>query len=197
MYGRVHWNGSSLAAIVFALSLAALPCVAGADGWSGDDAARTTAGQLDDHEGGSENPDDMTAESHDPDDMVAETENPDDMVAETEDPDSMVVQAGQMADQEATSQNLTNLQEAKPDPGFVPIEVPGQADWEPTTDTQVLIARKHLILAQDRARAAITTYGDAERRDYPRGEARVRITKERDAAMKALEEAKQALAAVD
>jgi hypothetical protein len=197
MYVRLHQNGHRLAAIVLALSLAALPYLAGADGWTGDDAARTTAGQLDDHEASSKNPDDMTAESHDPDDMVAESENPDDMVAESEDPDSMVVQAGQMEDHEATSENLTNLREAKPDPGFVPIEVPGQADWEPATNPQVLIARKHLIVAQDRARAAITTYGDAQRRDYPRGEPRVRITQERDAAMKALEEAKRALAAVE
>ncbi len=197
MYGRVHQNGFRLAAIVLALSLGALPCVAGADGWSGDDAARTTAGQLDDHEASSENPDEMTTESHDPDDMLADTENPDDMVAESEDPDSMVVRAGQIANHEATSENLTNLREAKADPGFVPIEVAGQADWEPATNPQVLVARKHLIVAQDRARAAITTYGDAERDNYPRGEARIRITKERDAAMKALEEAKQALAVVE
>jgi hypothetical protein len=186
-----------MAAIVLALSLGAIPGVMHADGWSDGDAAEATAGQLDDHEASSKNPDDMTAKSRNPDDMVAGSENPDDMTAEAKNPASMVTDAQQLDQHEATSTNLGALQRARSDPGFESIEVPGQSDWQPTTDPEVLVARKHLVQAQQRAAAARTAYGDARRRNYPRGEARIRIVNERDASMKALEEAKRSLAAAE
>ena len=81
-----------------------------------------------------------------------------------------------------------------PDGGATSISVPGQSEWEATSDAELVLARNKLVRAQNRARKAITAYGDAERDDYPRGAARVRIVEERDAAMKALEAAKSELA---
>jgi hypothetical protein len=160
-------------------------------------AAETTAGQLDDHEAHSKNPDDMTAESRDPDEMtveseklddhMADSENPDDMMAKSQDPDELVVE----------SENLSDLPEEKPDSGYESIEVPGQKSWEPTTDPELLAARKNLVRAQNRAEVARTVYGDTMRRNYPRGEARVRIVEERDASSEDLEKAKAVLAAAE
>ena len=109
----------------------------------------------------------------------------------------MVTDAGDMEHQETTSQNLTDLAESRPDSGFESIEIPGQSEWQPTTDPDVLRARKELVRAQKRAQTARTISGDMQERNYPSGEARIRIVNERDASMKALEEAKRALAAVE
>jgi hypothetical protein len=196
MVRRIQCTSRFLATLTLVLGLGALPDRVGAEGWSGDDAAETTAGDLDDHEAQSENPDGLTTDSRNPDDMVVGSETMEGRVVGAEDPDSMVAAPGVLDQHEATSENLSDLPNVKPDAGYVEIEVPGQADWEPTTDPQVLLARQNLLRAEARARAAITTYGDAERRDYPRGQARVRIVEERNAAMAALEEAKARLADV-
>jgi hypothetical protein len=182
---------------VLALSLGALSGIAQAEGWDDSDAARTTSGNLDDYLATSKNPDDLTVESHDPGEMRVGSESLENHEAHAENPASLLTGAGSIDQQEATSENLTDLREARPDPGFDSIEVPGQADWRPTADAQVILARDKLVHAQKRARAARTEYGRAQKNNYPRGEARIRITQERDASMKALEGAKRALAAVE
>ena len=139
----------------------------------------------------------MTVESHDPDEMRVESENLEDHEAQAENPASLLTGAGSIDQQKATSENLTDLREARPDRGYESIEVPGQSDWRPTADAQVILARDKLVHAQKRARAARDAYGRAQERNYPKGEARIRITQERDASMKAFEEAKRALAAVE
>jgi hypothetical protein len=191
---RIHRNGHSWAATILVFSLLTLPSVVGAEGWGDDDAAETRSGQLDDHEATAGNPDDMTAESQNPNEMVAESEGLEGRVVEAENPASMVTVTSDPDSHEATSKSLSNLREEKPDVGFREIEVSGQSEWQPTTDPEVLRARKNLLRAQERARAARTVYGEANRRNYPRGEARERIVNERDASMKSLEEAKRALA---
>jgi len=180
--------------MILVLSLSTLSSAARAEQWGDDDVAETTAGQLDDHKATAGDPDDNVAESHDPDEMVVESESLEGRVVEAENPASMVTSAGDLDRHEGTSENLTNMREEKSDVGFQEIEVPGQSEWQPTTDAAVLLARKNLLRAQERAKAARTAYGDANRRNYPRGEARVRIVNERDASMRALEEAKRALA---
>ncbi len=197
MYGRFHRQGRALAAILVAFSLGALPSAALADGSSDVDAARGRAGNLEDHQASSSDLEDRMAKSRDPDEMVAESETMEGREAEAKNPASMVVDSGELDRHQATSTNLTDLREAKPDAGFEAIEVPGQADWVPSTDPEVLVARKQLVQAQKRAEAARTAYGDAQERNYPRGEARIRIVNERDAAMKTLEGAKRALEAVE
>jgi len=197
MYGLLQLNGHKIAVVLLAVSLGTLPSALWAESGNGTDAEISTAGQLEDHEASSGNLDDMTAESQDPDDMVVDSESMDGREAEAANPASMVTVAEDMDQHEATSENLTNLGEDRPDTGFVEIEVPGQAEWEATTDPQILIARENLVRAQKRARAARTAYGDAQQRNYPRGAARIRIVDERDAAMNALEEAKRELAAVE
>jgi len=190
---RIHRIDSLWAATILVLSLLALPSVVGAEEWGDDDAAETTSGGLDDHEASAGNPDDMTAESQNPNEMVAESEGLEGRVVEAENPASMVTVADDPDRHEVASENLSNLRKEKSDVGFREIEVSRQSEWQPTTDPDVLRARKNLLRAEERARAARTTYGEANRRNYPRGEARERIVNERDASMKALEEAKRAL----
>ena len=185
------------AAFAFVLSLAVytlIPTIAHANDWAGNDAAEATAGDMEDHEASSKDPDDMTVGSHDPDEMTVESETMDGRMAESEDPDQMVVDSEEMSDHMGSSTDLTDLKMASPDKGLEAIEVPGQSEWAPTTDPEVLVARKHLVRAQQRARNARTVYGDMMERNYPKGAARIQIVKERDASMKALEEAKSALA---
>ena len=190
----IHRNGHLWAAAILVLSLATLPSVPRAEEWGDDDVAETTAGQLDDHTATAGDPDDNIAESQDPDEMVVESESLEGRVVEAESPASMVTSAGDPDSHEGTSESLTSMREEKPDVGFQEIEVSGQSEWQPTTDPEVLRARKNLLRAEERAKAARTAYGEANRRNYPRGEARERIVNERDASMKALEEAKRALA---
>jgi hypothetical protein len=109
----------------------------------------------------------------------------------------MVVDSEEMSEHMGSSTDLTDLKKVRPDEGFEAIEVPGQLEWEPTTDPSVLVARKHLVRAQQRARNARTVYGDMMEQNYPRGAARIQIVKERDASMEVLGEAKSALAVVE
>jgi hypothetical protein len=185
------------AAFALILSLAIYPAITQANDWADDEVAEATSGQMDDHEATSENPDDMTVGSHDPDEMTVDSETMDGRMAESEDPDQMVTGAGQLDDHEGSSTDLTDLKTASPDAGFEDIQVPGQSEWGTTTDPKVLVARKHLLRAQQRARNARTVYGDMMERNYPRGAARIQIVNERDASMQALEEAKSALTAAE
>jgi hypothetical protein len=185
------------AAFVLALTLMACPSITQANDWADGEAAEATSGQMDDHEASSKDPDDMTVGSHDPEEMTVESETMEGRMAESENPDRMVTGSEEMREHEGSSTDLTDLKKARPDEGLEAIEVPGQSEWETTTDPQVLVARKHLLRAQQRARNARTVYGDMMERNYPRGAARIQIVKERDASMEALREAKSALSAAE
>lgn len=111
----------------------------------------------------------------------------DDHVAEAEDPDDRTV----------GSEDLTDLPAARPDSEDDSIEAPGQTRWATTTDPEVVIARDAVVRAERRAAAAENAYGEMRQNDYPRGDARVRIVKERDEARRGLEEARRALAAAE
>jgi hypothetical protein len=191
---RVH---QAAAVVTLMLSLVVYPAVVQANDWSGDEPDEAKSGRMEDHEAASEDPNEMTAESHNPDEMTVESETMDGRVTESENPASMVTGAGQLSEHEGTSTNLSDLKQARPDVGFQEIESPGQSEWETTTDPDVLVARKHLVRAQQRAQNARTAYGDMMERNYPRGAARIEIVNERDASMTALEEAKSALAATE
>jgi hypothetical protein len=195
MRRRIRRNSTRIAAALCALGLSTTPSTALADGWAGNDPARSTAGEVEDHEATSENPEDLQGESHDPDEMVVGSESLEDHEAESENPAAMVTGSSDMIEYEPTS--LTDLPEVAPGGGVESISVPGQSEWDSTTDPQVVIARNNLVRAQKRARRAITAYGDAERDNYPRGAARIRIVEERDAAMRALDGAKSALESVE
>jgi hypothetical protein len=185
-----------IAGVLLALALGALPGLADAeDGWVDDEAAETTAGEIEEHEESSQNPDDMTTGSHDPDAMTTRSGTMAGREARSDDPDAMVT--GSSREDEVAGEDLTDLPDVAPDRGFVPIDVPGQHDWPPTTNPEVLQARKRLLRAEKRAEAAQTAYGNMMMSNYPRGEARIRIVNERDAAMEALEEAKRELTAAE
>jgi hypothetical protein len=185
------------ATIVISLLFMAGPAITQANDWADDEPAEATSGQMEDHEASSKDPDEMTVGSHDPDEMTVESETMDGRMAESEDPDRMVVGSEEMSQHMGSSTDLTDLKQARPDEGFEAIEVPGQSEWETTTDPSVLVARKHLVRAQQRARNARTVYGDMMENNYPRGAARIQIVKERDASMEALREAKSALEAAE
>jgi hypothetical protein len=186
---------SAAGPILFACVLVALLVPLSASSWQGDDAAEATAGRLDDHEAHSENPNDSVVGSEDPNSMTVESETMAGREAQSENPDSMEASAGQLDDHEVDSESLADLAVASPDHGYESIEVSGQSSWELTNDPAVQAARDNLVKAQERASAARTTYGDMMERNYPRGQARLDIVKERDTSMQALEKAKAALEA--
>jgi len=182
----------SLAAVVMALFLTGLLVEAAqAEGFESDPPSETTSDTMGDHEEGSENPDSMLTGSEDPDASIAHSEDPDDMVTGSEDPDSMVEGAQQLDAHEGHAYGEQNLKESAPDAGAVPIEMEGQASWTATNDPKLITARRELVRAQERARAADTRYGNMIRTQYPTGAAREEIVRERDEAMAALEAAKQ------
>jgi hypothetical protein len=183
---------SRLATLALALSLVLIPGNAFADGWVDDQAADATAGDISDHEEGSDDPDLMTTGSHDPDAMTVDAGTMSTRMADSEDPDAMTTGVDAMDD--VTGEGLTDLKTAKPDEGFIALEAPGQSEWQPTTNARILLARQNLLRAEARAEAARTAYGDMMESNYPRGQARIRIVNERDASLKAFEEAKRALA---
>ena len=170
--------------------------VASADAWTSSGPAETVAGDLDDHEASSHDPNDSEAESEDPNDMVVESEDPNDLEVEAEELDDHEQQAEDLADHESRSTALQDLKVEAPDHGFDPIEMPGQKEWTASTDPEVIVARRQLERAQERARDARQRYGDMIRHDYPRGAARVRIVEERDEAERELAAAKQKVRAV-
>lgn len=185
------------AALVLALFLACYPALATADDGQDSGPASAQSGRMEDHEAHSRSPEGMTVGSHDPDEMTVGSESMDGRIATPRDPETMVTDSEKMTAHEASSEDVTLLEAARPAPGFEAIEIPGQSEWQSTTDPAVLMARRNVLRAEKRARAARTTYGEMMERNYPRGEARIRIVNERDASMKAFEEAKSALAEAD
>ena len=191
------------ATITLAVVLGVLPGAARADDPDGNGgAAETTAGQLEDHDADSENPDDDLQGSEDSDRRTVGSEDPAKRRTGAEDSDSML-EGSENVDRHGTdSEDLTNLPEARPEAGDDSIDDSGQSRQERMSasseaDPEVVIARNNLVRAEKRAAAARSAYGDMIQRDYPRGDARVQIVKERDDAMKAYEEAKRALAAAE
>lgn len=190
-------TGCALAGVFLAVACCGLPGVAMADDSMGGGAARARSGDLEDHEAHSGDVDDMSAESGDPSGRTVGSENLEDHLVAASDPEAKVTGSEDMESHGMGSQDLDDLSEARPDRGFESIGVPGQANWGPTTDPEVLVARKNLVRAQKRAESARAAYGDMMEANYPRGDARIRIVAERDASMSALEEAEQALAAAE
>lgn len=191
------------ATISLAILLGILPGAARADDRDGNGgAAETTAGQLKDHDADSENPDDDLLGSEDSDRRTVGSEDPAKRQTGSENSDSMLEGSGDIDRHETGSEDLTNLPEARPESGDDSIDDSGQSRQEPMSasseaDPDVVIARNNLVRAEKRAAAARSAYGAMVQRDYPRGDARVQIVKERDDAMKAYEEAKRALAAAE
>jgi hypothetical protein len=171
--------------------------VASAAGWEGNDPGESTAGNMKDHIAGSKNPDDMEAESEDPNDLEGQSEDPNDLEVSAEQLDDHVGQTEDLADHEGTTYELSDLKKSSPDDGFDPIEMPGQKEWEPSSDPLVIVARQHLERTQEKARVARHTYGEMMQNNYPRGAARIRIVEARDAAEMKLAEAKAAISSLE
>jgi len=169
------------------LLLIGLPGISRADGWRDSDPARTTAGDLEDHQAESKDPSSLEAESHD---MVqGHSEDPDDMVVESEQED--VVEAGHLEDHHGSSTDLQDLRFEKPDQGQEVIDDGRLARVvETNLSAKQLVAKQHLERAQANAERARSVYGDMIRRNYPRGDARKRIVEQRDETLRALEKAR-------
>jgi hypothetical protein len=166
-------------------------------GWEGNDPSESTAGDMDDHMAGSENPNDIEATSEDPNDLESQSMDPNDLEVASEQLEDHEGAAENLEDHEGTTYGLGELKNTSPDDGFDPIEMPGQEDWGPSSDPEVVVARRHLERAQQQARVARYNYGEMMQNNYPRGAARIRIVEARDAAEKKLAEAKAALVALD
>ena len=87
-----------LASLTLAISLLALPVVSLAGGWVDDDAADTTADDIQDHEEGSDNPDTMTEGSRNPDQMTTDSGTMAGRMEGAKNPDGMVTGAAAMDD---------------------------------------------------------------------------------------------------
>lgn len=195
----------SIRPFFFAIAGAALLCTlllstgALADAW--DEAPEvpeeTTSDTMGDHEEGSYEPGNLEEGSENPDSMLGKSQNPDSLDAKSHNPDDMVVGSENPDGLDGRSYGLQNLKTESPDPGDVPIEMEGQHGWTATTNPELIVARRNLVRAQEQARAAGTRYGDMMRTDYPTGSAREEIIRERDAAMAALEKAKEAVRAIE
>jgi hypothetical protein len=194
----MHWRSARrmgrTAAAVLAPLLLLLAGSAAGDDWGDTNAAEATAGDVEDHEGRSENPDGDVEGSEDPDAMTTRSETMGSREAGAGDPDADLATAERPAALLTGSESVTDLPTDRDESEFVSIEVPGQSQWAPTADPRIIAARNDLLRAQERARSAIDRYGEMRRLGEPRGDARRPIIEARDAAVKALEEAKQALA---
>lgn len=154
---------------------------------SANEAAIVTAGSLDDHEAESGDMDDHTAESHEMDE--GESEDPEDLLVESHEAD--VVESSLPAAHQGTSVAIDDLDSVGAEAGFEAIDM-GRLDGinEVHLDAHQLLAKRRLERAQANAMTARTRYGDMMENDYPRGEARLRITKTRDDTMAALKRAR-------
>jgi len=176
-------------ALVFVL--APLLCVAAsANDWTDDDPARTSAGEIEDHEATSSDPSDHEAHSHEMDEGQAE--DLEDHIVGTEDLEDHMVETEDLEQHEGTTTALQDLRYEAPDDGLDPID-DGRLDGVDEThlDAGQLVAKRHLASAQDEAAAARTVYGDMMRDNYPRGAARIRVIERRDATMADLEQARE------
>jgi hypothetical protein len=187
-----HWITSSV--------LVLLACTAGtasADRFEDRAPTFSSSDSMDDHMAQSENLDDHLAESSSPDDLEVGSENLDDSTVESRSPDEQIVESGRMENHEGSASNLSDLKQDAPDRGAEEIAMPGQNDWDESSDPTVIAARKRLVDAQQRASAARERYGKMMQTNYPRGTAREEIVQERDASMQALAEANAALRDTD
>jgi hypothetical protein len=187
-----------LRSLLLGLSALGLATAIGhAEGYLDSGPAHSTAADLEDHMSGTENPNDMEAQTEDPNDLEGYSEDPNDLEVGTKDPNDLEVDTEDLVDHQGRTYNLTNLEEAAPDDGFEAIDMSGQEDWEETRDPGIIVARRHVLQAEERARSARTRYGTMMHNNYPRGAAREIIVRERDESMAELEVAKQALREVD
>ena len=181
------------AVVLLALSVTGSVGLATADHSEGADAAMATAESLDGRQARSGDPESRKVGARDPDEITVEAGSIDGREARAKDPDANVVEAGRIDGLIEEGESLSELPPAAPDTSLPSLEIPGKAQWGDTTDPAVLVARKRLVRAQARARAAVDAYGEMLQRNYPRGEARLRIVHERDAAVEAFEQARRAL----
>jgi hypothetical protein len=193
MDGRSLWCLGRWTVVLLTLSLTASVGLAAAEHSEGADAAIAAPESLEERQAQPGDLESRTVGAGDPDESTVEAGTIEGREARAEDPEASVAEAGRLEGRIAESESLSNLPPAAPDTGATSLEIPGQDDWRDTTDPEVVVARKRLVRAQARARAARDTYAEMLQRNYPRGEARLRIVHERDAAIAAFEQARRAL----
>ncbi|MBW2274510.1 MAG: hypothetical protein JRG96_14660 [Deltaproteobacteria bacterium] len=188
---------ASAALIPGLVFLVTAPALAGDDNNDPWDPAMSTSDTMDRHHAESIDPDSLVVESEDLDDHLSHSENPDDLVMESGDPDERLAESESLDSHQGHSENLSDLETVAPDDGYEPIVPASQADWEPTDNPRVVVARDRVIRAEERVSRARSRYSEMMDRNYPRGAARERIVRERDESETALYKARGELEALD
>ena len=171
----------------------------------------------DDHLATSSDPDSHMGNSENPDDLLVQSENPDSMVVGSEDPDSMVVGSENLDDhlgrsttlqdlpdaaaqeRKVEGETLAEMRERHRQAGMAEEAAAASGNNDPSTGSSrmndqigsIREAKEQLAAAQARATKADDVYGTMMRRNYPRGEARLKIVDERKLAHRDLESAQK------
>jgi hypothetical protein len=174
---------------------------------SSPDEHTATSSRPGSHSAKSENPDDMVVGTEKLGSHIAGTENPDGMVAETENLDqhrgrsTALQDLPTVEDQERKIQNetLEEMRErhrtegrAEEGAGKLAEEAPAAATNRMKGQIAAIHgAKKELEESRERVAKADDVYGKMIQRDYPRGEARLKIVDEQKLAHEALRAAEQ------
>jgi hypothetical protein len=171
----------------------------------------------DDHLATSSDSDSDLGHSQNPDDLLVESVNPDSLLAESEDPDSLVVESENLDDRlghstalqdlpdadaqerEIEQETLAEMRERHRTEGLAEDATATPRDGPPSTSgnrmnaqiASIRAAKKQFAAAKARASKADEAYGVMMERDYPRGEARLKIVDERKLAQQELESAQK------
>lgn len=113
------------------------------------------------------------------------------------DPDDAPAAAGRPEDRVVSPSRLGELQKERRGAGALDFPRPDPATWTPTRDPELQRLRAAYRAASERAEAAIARYDEMRDENHPRGEARLEIVRERNAAIEALREATAALQRAD
>ena len=173
---------------------ATTPALADRDVWKGDDPARGGASDPDDHRRTPLRLEDQKAKTGDLDasrearpgrvqDRGVRPRDPDERKARSRDPDELETRSRSLGDLPASPPDRSRLESA------LGRRLPNPGDWKPAADDETEAAREAFLAARGRAERAVEAYEDMRQENYPRGERRLAIERERDEALLRLGEA--------
>lgn len=174
--------------------LAATPALADRDVWKGDDPARGGSSDPDDHERTPLRLEDQKAKAGELDesrrarpgrvqDRGVKPRDPDERKARSRDPDELETRSRALGDLPASPPGRSRLE------SVLGRRLPDPATWKPAPDDETEAARESFLAARRRAERAVEAYEDMRQENYPRGERRLAIERERDEALRRLGEA--------
>lgn len=183
---------SALIASSLAVALLFAPWVgAEEDPWTADEPSKARFKDLDEHRRSEATLEERTREAGSLDERKAEARAPGTGVRPG-DPDDRPAAPGGIDDREIRPKRLSELPRERR-PGPLDFPRPDPESWAPTDDPQVERLRSEYLAARERADSAIAEYDEMRDENHPRGEPRLEIVRERNAAIDALREAAEAL----